>query len=102
MTATRTPLNLKPLERPSFYRPFNKDYKVRIKKYDQRDGRIERAIRLYCTQFRESWSLQVRGPLGVGNFGLRDGKDDLIADASLNRDDMVALRDAINAALGDA
>jgi hypothetical protein len=54
---------------------------------------------LYCTQHQESWSLQVRGPLGIGSFGLLDGKSDIIADAALSRKELISLREAINIAL---
>jgi len=86
-----------------FYKPLTGSTpRVRVTKYDQRDGRIERAIRLYCTQFRESWTLQIRSPLGIGYAGLQDGKEDVIAGASLSREDLLALRDAIDTALNDA
>mgnify|MGYP001614930810 CR=1 FL=1 len=86
-----------------FYRPLTGSYpRIRVSKYDQRDGRIERAIRLYSTQYAQAWSLQIRSPIGIGTFGMTDGKDDVIANASLHREDMIALRDAINEALADA
>ena len=59
----------------------------------------ERGIRLYCEQAGRSWNLQIRAPLGIGNFGLRDGKDFVIANASLDATTLVELRDAINQAL---
>lgn len=63
------------------------------------DAPIEGAVRLYCTQSASAWQLQVRGPLGLGPFGLRDGKDSVIAGASLSVDQMKELRDAINVLL---
>jgi hypothetical protein len=77
-----------------YYKPHKR---VRIFKVDYA-GR-ERGIRLYSTQYGESWSLQVRGPLGVGNQGLRDGKDFVVADASLSVEDMKELRAEITAFL---
>jgi hypothetical protein len=73
--------------------------RVRIYKPDNNSTRIDRAVRLYCTQHQESWSLQVRGPLGIGSFGLLDGKSDIIADAALSRKELISLREAINIAL---
>lgn len=61
--------------------------------------RIDRAIRLYCTQHQATWQLQVRGPLST-NHGRTEGKDDIVAGAQLDRQAMIALRDAINTLLG--
>ena len=55
-----------------------------IRLYKHNDVEKERAIRLYCVSARQSWNLQIRAPLGVGNFGLKDGKDFIIATASLS------------------
>ncbi len=88
-----------------FYRPLPKPYQVRISKVMgclKGAERIERAVRLYCTQYAQSWSLQVRGPEGTGLMGYTDGKRDMIANASLGKDDLIALRDAINEALAEA
>lgn len=92
-----------------FYRPIKFDScdipAVRVTKTDvaTREGkRLERAIRLYCTQHASAWSLQIRSPLGIGSFGHQDGKDDVIACASLSRDDLLALRAAIDEALTEA
>jgi hypothetical protein len=83
-----------------FYRPLNGTVpRIRVHKCDQRDGRIERAIRLYCTQHGQAWNLQIRSPLGIGYAGMTDGKDDVIANANLYREDLLALRAAIDEAL---
>lgn len=60
-----------------------------------------RLVRLYCQQYAESWNLQIFGPLGVGFAGMKDGKDYVIARATLSRADLLALRIAITAALGE-
>lgn len=44
-----------------------------------RSTKREKGVRLYSTQFGSAWELQVRCPLGIGYFGLRDGKDFVIA-----------------------
>lgn len=51
-------------------------------------------LRLYCTSADEAWSLQVRGPLKRADG--RDGADFVIACARMRREDMIALRDAID------
>ena len=60
---------------------------------------LERAVRLYCSQHDQKWELQIRGPNSIGPFGTKDGKNYLIADASLNRNELIWLRDTINEAL---
>lgn len=83
----------------SLYKPISG---VHIFRADvKRDGMTERAIRLYSSQFGSCWQFQVRGPLGNGTFGTRDGKTGIIAAASLSIDDMRDLRDTINALLAD-
>jgi hypothetical protein len=61
----------------------------------------ETAIRLYCTQSYEGgrWSLQVRAPETLANG--REGMKFIIACASLDRDAMAALRDAIETQLAE-
>lgn len=75
-----------------FYHPLPR---IRIYKACSLDSRIERAVRLYCEQHGERWNLQIRGPMGIGNFGMHDGKTDIIAGASLHLDDVVALHDEL-------
>lgn len=79
----------------NYYRPLNQ---ARAFKADQHVER-EKAIRLYSTQFGSGWELQVRCPLGIGFAGLRDGKDFVIAGASLGVEQMKELRDSITAML---
>jgi hypothetical protein len=82
-----------------FYRPIEH---IRTFKSQDSDSR-ERAIRLYCTQVGGSWALQVRSPMSLGSGGYgREGKDFIIAGATLGLDDMRALRDAIDAFLTEA
>jgi len=78
---------------------YHKMERVRIRKPDGMIDRVPRAIRLYCEQHGRVWNLQIRGPLGIGWAGLKDGKSDAIATASLRREDAEALRDALNEAL---
>ena len=59
----------------------------------------ESAVRLYCEQSCASWCLQVRGPMRLQ--GGREGRDFIVASSSLDRDDLRALRDAIDAYLGE-
>ena len=83
-----------------FYKPLKGPVpRIHVLKYNQPHCRIERASRLYSTQFAQAWSLQIRAPLGIGTYGYEDGKTDVIANASLYREDMIALRDALNEAL---
>lgn len=60
----------------------------------------ERAIRLYCTNSGQAWLLQVRTPVSRADGS--EGKAAIAAGATLLRDDMIALRDAITALLIDA
>ena len=59
----------------------------------------EDAVRLYCTQHGEAWCLQVRGTMCLASG--KAGADFVVASGSLYREDMVALRDAIDAFLKD-
>lgn len=56
-------------------------------------------IRLYCTMFRQAWSLQIRG--FFQNRDYKKGKTWYLANASLGVDDLRALRDSCNAALAE-
>jgi len=58
----------------------------------------EKAIRLYCEQRGVSWLLQVRGPR-LNRGGLIEGKAFMIANAWMNREDLIALRNAIESLL---
>jgi hypothetical protein len=80
-----------------FYQPTKR---IRIMKASGAKD-FERAIRLYCSQFNATWELQIRGPNGIGYAGMADGKDNLVANASLTKQELIALRDAIDAALAD-
>ena len=55
------------------------------------------AIRLYCTMYKQSWSLQLRGFFQDRNY--KKGKTWYYANATLGREELIALRDACNAAL---
>ena len=79
-------------ESPEFYRPV--DF-VDIRK--AKDVTPENGVRLYSTQRAVSWRLQVRGLLTLATG--RESKDFVIAGASLDREALVALRDAIDEAL---
>jgi hypothetical protein len=54
----------------------------------------ESAIRAYCEMSNAAWVFQVRGPMRLRNG--REGKDFVVATATLERDELLALRDAIN------
>jgi hypothetical protein len=54
----------------------------------------EPAVRFYCIQRGGAWNLQVRAPITLDNG--REGKDFIIATASIYREDLLALRDAID------
>jgi hypothetical protein len=56
-------------------------------------------LRLYCVQARSWWALQIRGPVSIGGG---EGKDFIVANASLSKEDMAALRDEIDRQLGEA
>lgn len=57
---------------------------------------INRMIRIYCTMMGAAWKLQIRGPLGIGCNGTRDGKSSIIANVDLSLPEMIALRDALD------
>lgn len=60
----------------------------------------EQCVRLYCEQAARLWQLQIRAPMSLGRYGEGGkGKDFIVAGASLNVEQMRALRDAVNAAL---
>lgn len=84
---------------PDFYRPIEQ---IRTFKSKYSDSR-ERGIRLYCTQWKSAWTLQVRSPMSLGASGFGpEGKDFVIAGAVLELDDMRALRDALSACIAEA
>ena len=56
-------------------------------------------IRLYCTQFQQAWSLQIRGFFQTRNY--EKGSKWYYADAKLNIDDLRTLRDACDSALNE-
>jgi hypothetical protein len=43
------------------------------------------------------WTFQIRAPIGLGRYGQRDGKDFIVASATLDADDLHAVRDAFDA-----
>lgn len=55
----------------------------------------EQGIRLFCDQAGVTWNLQVRGPEWIGR-GYTEGKAFMVASASLDVDDLRALRSAID------
>lgn len=57
----------------------------------------ESGVRVYCMQHGGSWALQVRTPIRLANG--TEGKDYIVATASLDKQTMVELRDAIDAIL---
>lgn len=59
----------------------------------------ESGVRAYCEQWKSAWALQVRGPMRLRNG--REGKDFVVATAMLDREQMQALRDAIDRFLAD-
>ena len=54
----------------------------------------ESGVRAYCEQTDSVWAIQVRGPMRLRSG--REGKDFIVATATLEREQMVALRDAID------
>lgn len=70
-------------------------------KVNEHDVEKTDAIRVYCTQSSAPacWALQVRSTMRLANG--RKGADYIVATASLQREDMLALRDAINVALAE-
>ncbi|HZJ67668.1 MAG TPA: hypothetical protein VFD36_29395 [Kofleriaceae bacterium] len=54
----------------------------------------ETGLRLYCAQADTTWNLQLRAPLRLANG--KDGKDFMIATASVPKDVLIALRNAID------
>ena len=79
----------------NFYLPV--EHGETIKANDCEGEDRERAVRLYCTSMDRAWSLQVRGTIKRADG--RQGKDFIIACASLDKEGMRALRDAIDAML---
>ncbi|MFA4971482.1 MAG: hypothetical protein WC683_02635 [bacterium] len=77
-----------------FYRPINY-----AEVASNRDAQREKAIRLYSTQHGAAWNLQIRSPLTKSNG--QDGAVFMIATASLNRAEMMALAEAIDGFLTD-
>lgn len=61
----------------------------------------ESAVRLYCTQNGSAWCLQVRAVQGLGLGGYREGKAFFVSSASLDVEDLRALRDACDALLNE-
>ena len=60
----------------------------------------DECVRLFCEMHARTWGLQVRGPARLGgSFHGKEGKDFIVAHATLERDGMIALRDAIDKAL---
>jgi hypothetical protein len=59
----------------------------------------ESGVRLYCEQADGIWALQTRSPMTLRNG--REGRDFIVSTASLDRDQMAALRDAIDILLRD-
>lgn len=59
----------------------------------------ERAVRFYCEMSDAAWALQLRAPMSLGGNHGPEGKDFVIAHATLDRAELVALRDAIDEAL---
>lgn len=60
-------------------------------------GARARAVRMYCEQANSAWALQLRAPISLGSSGYgREGKDFIIAHASLDRETMVEIRDTID------
>jgi len=58
------------------------------------------AIRFYCATHGQAWNLQVCGPERLSNG--REGKSFMVATARLSREDLLALREAIDAEVSHA
>lgn len=72
-----------------FFRPVSS---VEIRGHDMQADR-ESGVRAYCYMAGAAWNLQLRAPLTLRNG--RPGKDFMIATATLEKPDMVALRDTL-------
>jgi hypothetical protein len=84
-------------ERTDFYRVVSEYARARAIK----DVKQEPAIRLYCEQFGAQWNLQVRALRASGShYG--KGKEFFVSTAPMNRDDLIALREAIDALLAES
>lgn len=81
--------------RPAFYRAVRTADARKVKGVDP-----EPAIRTYCEMTCRAWALQVRAPLLLANGAV--SKDFVVAHAHLNREDLIALRDALNDLIADA
>ena len=60
-----------------------------------------RCIRFYCTRPGHEWNLQLFAPQGIGPTGSIDGKHDMLANAYLDRNSLMTLRDAIDETLSE-
>ncbi len=79
-----------------FYRVVDHADAMKVKRVER-----ERAVRLYCTASYGGgqWSIQVRAPIMLADR--TEGRDFIVATASLDAEDMRALRDSIDAHLAD-
>jgi len=59
----------------------------------------ESGVRLYCEQADGLWALQTRSPMKLRSG--KEGRDFIVSTALLYREEMVALRDAIDILLRD-
>lgn len=63
---------------------------------------IDKMVRLYCTHWATIWKLQIRGPLSIGCNATKEGKSSILANADLNMENMISLRDALNEFIAEA
>lgn len=87
-----------PSARTDFYRAISEYARARAVKNVEHES----AVRLYCEQHGDRWNLQVRAIRAAGSHYYGKGKEFIIATAPLNRDDLLALRQAIDALLTEA
>jgi len=60
----------------------------------------DQAVRLYHASFHDGiWNLQVRAPMVLGRA--KEGRDYIVATAAMRREDLIALRNAINVTLAE-
>lgn len=66
------------------------------------EPRKAKAIRVYSVSWNLQWNLQIFAPEGIGPGGYREGKHDMVATATLTRDDIADLHTHLGAILAES